>query len=133
MSNYSRKSVLLIIAFIVALLFSTLIGFAMLNSNGKTSSELVLVSFLISFISSLILLLFVNVYVFKKINQLLVTVRDFRLQSDKPSSNINYTSNELSNLNSEIVAWAEDRKNEIERLKKLEVYRREFLGNVSHE
>jgi two-component system phosphate regulon sensor histidine kinase PhoR len=31
------------------------------------------------------------------------------------------------------LAWAEDRKDEIERLKKLEVYRKEFLGNVSHE
>ena len=105
----------------------------MLNSNGKTSRELLLLSFLISSITSLLLLFFVNHFIFKKINQLLITVKDFRLQSNKPSSNIDYSSNELSNLNSEIVAWAEDRKNEIERLKKLEVYRREFLGNVSHE
>ncbi len=44
-----------------------------------------------------------------------------------------YQGNEIDNLNQEIFAWADDRKNEIERLKKLEVYRKEFLGNVSHE
>lgn len=105
----------------------------MVNTNGKTSWELLLVSFLISFITSVILIFFVNIFIFKNINQLLITVKNFRLQSDKPSNNIDYNSNELNNLNSEILAWAEDRKNEIERLKKLEVYRREFLGNVSHE
>ncbi len=53
--------------------------------------------------------------------------------SDKPIATLQYNANEIENLNSEILAWADNRKNEIERLKKLEVYRKEFLGNVSHE
>ena len=36
-------------------------------------------------------------------------------------------------MNQQVVKWAEDKKEEIEELKKLEEYRREFLGNVSHE
>ncbi len=36
-------------------------------------------------------------------------------------------------LNREVSDWAKNRANEIEDLKKLETYRREFLGNVSHE
>lgn len=94
---------------------------------------LVACSFLIAFSSCFLLLFFVNILVFRKINELLVTVRDFRLQSDRPGIGLKYGENEVNNLNTEILAWADDRKNEIERLKKLEVYRKEFLGNVSHE
>jgi two-component system phosphate regulon sensor histidine kinase PhoR len=36
-------------------------------------------------------------------------------------------------VNEEVAIWANDRKEEIDELKKMEVYRREFLGNVSHE
>ena len=56
-----------------------------------------------------------------------------RSQNDKLHIDKKYNGNEIENLDLEILAWADDRKNEIERLKKLEVYRKEFLGNVSHE
>jgi two-component system phosphate regulon sensor histidine kinase PhoR len=39
----------------------------------------------------------------------------------------------IGKVNEEVESWANDRKEEIDELKKMEVYRREFLGNVSHE
>ena len=39
----------------------------------------------------------------------------------------------LKELEQEVNEWAEERKEEIEQLQKLESYRKEFLGNVSHE
>lgn len=36
-------------------------------------------------------------------------------------------------IQSEVTEWAKNRSSEIEDLKKLEIYRKEFLGNVSHE
>jgi len=39
----------------------------------------------------------------------------------------------IAQVQREVVAWAKNRATEIEDLKKLEVYRREFLANVSHE
>jgi two-component system phosphate regulon sensor histidine kinase PhoR len=39
----------------------------------------------------------------------------------------------IEKVNEEVENWANDRKEEIDELKKMEVYRREFLGNVSHE
>jgi two-component system phosphate regulon sensor histidine kinase PhoR len=39
----------------------------------------------------------------------------------------------ISSVNSQVMRWAEDKKEEIDQLKSLEIYRREFLGNVSHE
>ncbi len=103
------------------------------KSQGHVRINLALLGFGISFVTSALIFILVNVFVLKKINALLDTVKKYRASSDNPSSNPNYSSNEIHNLDLEINAWADDRKEEIERLKKLEVYRKEFLGNVSHE
>lgn len=39
----------------------------------------------------------------------------------------------IETVSNEVEEWANERKQEIEELKKTELYRREFLGNVSHE
>ncbi len=39
----------------------------------------------------------------------------------------------IENVNQEVIEWSRDKSYEIEQLKKLELYRREFVGNVSHE
>ncbi|MBU2566665.1 cell wall metabolism sensor histidine kinase WalK, partial [Patescibacteria group bacterium] len=40
---------------------------------------------------------------------------------------------ELEIVNNVVLKWSEEKKKEIEELKELAVYRREFLGNISHE
>lgn len=133
MRNYSFKISLLIIALAAALLVSA--GILVFLPAGERQWNMAIGGFVISFITSLLMLIFVNVLVLKKINELLITVKNFREKSEKPDTTLQSLSsgNEIENLNIEIAAWVEERKNEIERLKKLEVYRKEFLGNVSHE
>jgi len=41
--------------------------------------------------------------------------------------------NLISNADKAVVKWAEEKAEEIEELKKLEKYRKEYIGNVSHE
>jgi two-component system phosphate regulon sensor histidine kinase PhoR len=132
LKSVSPKFILIIIAIMLAVVFSASI-LIYTNSIGNIRIRIVLFGFVISFITSLLLLIFINQLLFKKINQLFITVKNFRSSGDHPSAIPQYSSNEIDNLNQEILAWADDRKNEIERLKKLEVYRKEFLGNVSHE
>jgi len=120
----------------ISILIGTLISVGILiyqNTLSEINWELVVSGFIISFLSSLLLLVFVQIFVFKKISRLFVNVKEFRGNTDNQTEKPIYTANEINNLNQEILAWADDRKNEIERLKKLEVYRKEFLGNVSHE
>jgi len=40
---------------------------------------------------------------------------------------------DLASINRDVMAWAADRRNELEDMKKLEEYRKNYLGNVSHE
>ncbi|MES2592273.1 MAG: ATP-binding protein [Bacteroidota bacterium] len=121
------------IALITAVVITIAVGLYLAPEIQHLKTTIIISTFAVSLFTSFLILLFVNILVLQKINQLLITVKNYRAQSDKPSAGIPYGPNEIDNLNLEIVAWAEDRKNEIERLKKLEMYRKEFLGNVSHE
>ncbi|MFL5765824.1 MAG: sensor histidine kinase [Bacteroidia bacterium] len=130
MRTGSPKLLLFFIAILVAAACSATIFFAF----GQTSWKAILVPFFISLASSFILLLCVNVILLKKVNELFNIVKNYRgIPSNVPSHPVDYTNNNVENLKQEIIAWADDRKDEIERLHKLEVYRKEFLGNVSHE
>jgi two-component system, OmpR family, phosphate regulon sensor histidine kinase PhoR len=118
----------------LSLLIPTIVfGIIFLYTQGHLSIYAALIGFLISFITAITLFILVNFFVLKKVNKLFTIVKTFRANSDHPSPSPKYSINEIHNLELEILAWADDRKDEIERLKKLEVYRKEFLGNVSHE
>ena len=88
-----------------------------------------------SLINAGVIYYFVNALFLKKIKQILITVKQNRTIPNNNSKTNNSLSenDDISELNQEILAWSEERKNEIERLQKLELYRKEFLGNVSHE
>lgn len=133
MRSISSRLLLMIIAVMLAVLTSAGIVIYMHIYINSIRWFGVLICFCISLFTSIILLFCINYLLFKKVNHLLNTVKNFRATGDNPSSIHQYTNNNLDNLNQEILAWADDRKNEIERLHKLELYRKEFLGNVSHE
>ncbi|MEO6901966.1 MAG: ATP-binding protein [Bacteroidia bacterium] len=133
MKSTSPKVLLFIIAISIAflLLASTYIYFDTIEQ--LTKIRLAMLCFIVSLFTSGILLMSINILVFKKIKQLFIIVKNFRTNSDNRLSTLPYSTYEMDNLNQEILAWAADRKTEIDRLKKLEDYRKEFLGNVSHE
>lgn len=131
MNSTSPKFLLLLIAFVLAILLSAGI-FIFYDVQTVPTWKLAAICFFISIFTSLFLFICINTLVFKKVNQLFMTVKSFRSNDDEPIDH-HFWGYEVENLNKEILAWADDRKNEIDRMKKLEVYRKEFLGNVSHE
>jgi two-component system phosphate regulon sensor histidine kinase PhoR len=66
--------------------------------------------------------------VFSRVRAMLATLRNSRTRPGTTDSG-----NLVSDLEMEITEFSEERKEEQEHLKKLEDYRKEFLGNVSHE
>jgi len=129
----SAKFLLFTLSIVFACTVATSISIFTYFTIGHIRMHLVCAGFVISFVTSILFVLLVNALLINKINQLISTVKQFRLQSDKPVVTDESSGNEIINLKNEIEAWAEDRKNENERLHKLEIYRKEFLGNVSHE
>lgn len=73
---------------------------------------------------------FLNVFIYEKIKPIYKTIHNF-----KPSTrDFNAINNDVFiQVNKEVDEWMKDKMLEVEKLKELEKYRREFLGNVSHE
>lgn len=94
-------------------------------------SSIVLVFFLSYFIFKIAL----ERFIYRKIKLIYKTIHQLKLktQSDSLKQRIRKSRDVISEVNDEVLVWARDKKDEIDELKKLEEYRKEFIGNLSHE
>ena len=88
-----------------------------------------IVLFLLSFITIRFAL---EKFIAEKIRPIYKTILNLKVPKGRENKQSEMTA-DISSVNQQVIKWAEDKKEEIEELKKLEIYRREFLGNVSHE
>ncbi len=85
--------------------------------------------FLLTFLFSLF---FIEWIIFRRIYSVLQKLRTLKDPLTKKKKN-EKSSDLLETLNNEVQEWAVERKEEIDHLNRLELYRKEYLGNVSHE
>jgi two-component system, OmpR family, phosphate regulon sensor histidine kinase PhoR len=127
----NSKNVSLLLALSIAL-----INLAFLSLVRDVSASALIVSGIISFSASYILIYSVlEFFIFgeiKKIYSILDKLRkdDFSFVDHKKPGK---TKNVLSRINQEIYAYAEIKQQEIDELKKAEIFRREFIADISHE
>lgn len=123
----------LILSIILALICSALF----LVISGFTEDGFLIRDFLVFLIAAFILLYLVidfsnKNFISNRLNIILESIIHYRNNKESrtryPSGN-----DPISDIRDEVKGWAEDRKNEADRLKKLELYRKEYIGNVSHE
>jgi len=125
----------IVVSFYIALLVAALLSFLLFIPDFFLADVFApdkilvvgLLVFLIVFLTSLVLL---KKFVFDKIASIHSYIQDRRPLSKKNSFS---SSNPLDKLIKEVEEWSDERKAEIEQLKTMESYRKEFLGNVSHE
>lgn len=99
------------------------------------------VSFTILILSVIAIFLFVffffqytlERFIYQKIKIIYKTISKYKRFRDTAKYKLNVNSDTLENVHEEVLRWGEDHKNEIEKLEKMAEYRREFLGNISHE
>jgi two-component system phosphate regulon sensor histidine kinase PhoR len=72
-------------------------------------------------------------FLYGKIKIIYKTIHKLKDSKKNLKERLKTNSDLLENVNQEVIDWVEDRSKEIEDLKKLEIYRREYIGNVSHE
>ena len=78
--------------------------------------------------------LFFQLSINKKLKDIYFTIHHFNVpERDDIHKDIKLSDDFLEKTKYEVEVWAQERRDETERLKKLEVYRKEYLGNVSHE
>jgi two-component system, OmpR family, phosphate regulon sensor histidine kinase PhoR len=101
------------------------------------SSNTNLAVLLLGIIGVLALVYFVTLrlisqFVFQKINPIYKTIYSLNVSQKNLKKDIE-NKDIVSEVNQEVLQWANKKSQEINKLKELEGYRKEFLGNVSHE
>lgn len=91
---------------------------------------LLIVLFVLNFLLSYYL---VEKFIHKKIKVIYKTIHNLKLSKDSVPEDFKMNTDILSQVNKDVVDWASNKKAEIEQLKSMEQYRKEFIGNVSHE
>jgi two-component system phosphate regulon sensor histidine kinase PhoR len=124
------------IAFLISIIATAITGFVVLfvfkaglGLNSLAILGAILVVFLLIFISSQYL---ITRFIFEKINPIYKTIQNLNMP-DKRYKRSFESKDIITEVNREVIEWADTKSREIDRLKELESYRKEFLGNVSHE
>ena len=84
-------------------------------------------------VSYLVFFRFLEVFIYRKIKLIYKNIHDLKSTRKLIGQTVDLKKDIISEVNEQVVSWAAERNSEIDQLKKLELYRREFLGNVSHE
>lgn len=111
---------------LLALLLAAVLEF--FYGKSEVSPGRIFITVILVFSFSFLVFLFFISGPYGKAKKLLAEVRHMRAQ---PGTS--HSGDPMEDLGREVKEFSEERKEETERLKKLETYRKEFLGNVSHE
>lgn len=131
MKTYSSKQLTLYISLLLTVLVIVILFLAWWFSSGV----FVILGFAgVFFLLSYFFVNFIiDKYISDKIRPVYKTIKDLPLSGKKLAEKSSDSNNLLSNVKFEVEEWAKAQMKEIERLKELERYRKDFVGNVSHE
>src|ERR1035437_5586786 len=88
------------------------------------------ITFLIAYITTIYIL---SVLIIDKITPIYKTIREAPIEGKQLTRLIHGKRDIIAEVDQEVKLWAEDKRAEIDRLRDLEKYRKDFIGNVSHE
>lgn len=133
MKNLTPKGIAFRISLFVATSVTVIVFLAEFFSESIHFLSLFLV-----FVSSLVIsyfgfLIAIEQFIYKKIKLIYRTIHSLKLNKDDALSDFSLNKDIISQVSQEVIDWDQKNKLEIERLKDMESYRREFVGNVSHE
>lgn len=123
-----------IIALIIAAVLAVFVGVSTFIIDGFRPTQ-ALVSAGITLLFSFVLFFYsLEFFIYRKIKLIYKTIHSLKTQKyDARISNFDWKTDPIANMNKEVINWAKDQREQMEELKRLAEFRKEFLGNVSHE
>jgi two-component system phosphate regulon sensor histidine kinase PhoR len=91
-----------------------------------------LLSVALAFLAYLIIRYSVENFIYNKVKIIYKNIHDLKIGSESDEDDVVRTT-DLDMVTREVSEWANQRKNEIQVLEERETFRREFIGNISHE
>jgi two-component system, OmpR family, phosphate regulon sensor histidine kinase PhoR len=140
MKNSNPKNIALKVSLIITSIFSAIylalnliLYWTSITIGSKQWIELLISAIVIFVVSYYIFLYTLEKFIYEKIKLIYKTIHSYNAKEYEDNKKSLLESDVLKEVNNDVVKWAQEKSNEIEELKKLEVYRREFIGNISHE
>ncbi len=123
----------LYITVFVAAVLSLLLASSNYLMNNDTKQALIIL--MLTFTASFLLFFYsIEYFIYRKIKLIYKTIHSLKTQKyDAQLSKYSLLNDPISKMNKEVISWARDQKQQMEDLKRLADFRKEFLGNVSHE
>ncbi len=130
--NSSTKLYAVIVASVISFFSSIFVIFVFFHVLEQFWA-LLLITLLSFFILAYILTYYtLNNFIIRRIEPIYQTINSIKIPSEELYRNIE-NKDIITEVNVEVIDWAKSRTREIDELKANERYRKEFLGNVSHE
>ncbi len=133
MKNITSKQLSLYTSFVLCSFSVVLLFF--LNYFSEKSIPiffLILFPIILFVVSFLLYYYFSEMFIHRRIKLIYKSIYDIKSSKNKPLKR-HFQAIRIDEAEHAVNQWATSKKLEIEQLKKMELYRREFLGNVSHE
>ncbi|MCK5856590.1 MAG: ATP-binding protein [Bacteroidales bacterium] len=130
-SNPKIISFITTLAIIGVTLFISVIYFLLQKQGGN---ELLILSFIVLFTFVYFIIYHtLETFIYSKVKLIYKTIHRLKLGKEDLAQHYESQSNSLENVSKEVEDWAKIKIDEITLLKESAQYRREYLGNVSHE
>ncbi len=134
MNSESPRQQAILIAVITAI-FSILAGLSVIFFRGQNHYVTVIfIGLLVFFVVFLLVFYSLNNFIFKKLKPIYKTIHSYKFSEEQLKRDLEEKDTDLiKDVQADVLNWAKKKTQEIAQLRQLERYRREFLGNVSHE
>lgn len=131
--DVSPKSVAIISASIITgIALLVMLGTLLIDVTWINVNAILIILPLIFLSSYFIFLLLIEQFIFSKIKLIYKTIHSLKAQKNEKVP-IDLSRDYLRQVNRDVIDWANNKQEKIEALQVKEAFRREFIGNLSHE
>lgn len=131
--NITPHQITILSAIATTFLLAAIYLLASLTSYVNLSfTALAIIVFGTGLISYYVNLFFLKKYIYRKVKLIYKIIHTSKVTSPEDKE-VKLSENVIDRVEDEVSKWMEDQRKEIQSLKKMEKYRRNFLGNISHE
>ncbi|MFH2095920.1 MAG: ATP-binding protein [Bacteroidota bacterium] len=132
MKSFSPKQIAIVIGILSALIAGLFLGFSCMIHTQDLWKYMIIMVLSVFIVIYIVVNLFLHKFVIEKIKPIYKTIHSINVADGRLIENFE-DKDMISVVKDEVIDWAKNKSQEIKKLKETEKYRKEFLGNVSHE
>lgn len=131
MSNLTPRQIAIYSSLTIALELVALLAIVFLVPNIPTIASIIIIPGILFITAGIIFNFFIVRFIYDRIKIIHKNIHP--LMTNKEDNIVKYHNNIIEEVENEVMEWADEKQREIEALRETEIYRKEFMGNATHE